>query len=651
MFAAARVMAAGKAGLESLPYFVDEIEAQRIPQLAPWAADHSDEQIEALNRNLKNDAWKNIFELGVGKIGFKLDPNTNPARRIVTKENPKAADSHHLANNPAQIAAWCRLNLEQHCRDTVKLWDRFKHENGVMRGQQLAIVIPYCPEGPTSGTIGIYLGATLREHFKKLNRSDELVVWGIEICPPLDRDDNGKMSIPALENAYRGHVARKELQKGVPINAKPFDPKLLQSFDITIACDGGQVATPDPVADRDEVWQSLDRAAAQTAALLLKGVASGDVAESTELLKYGKRWNSFLVHVVSELEHNSYSRYLNYHVRFPWNRDGYGWEQARTPRKGDEVLNRVDDFEKMLSTERDQKVRERVQSFLNDADQLRIAKARKFAWVIPIGNRRVESMIMQQMYMKDQRFLSSLRSDNRTDVADVVPKIDPFSVNVFIPEQERMNAACQKRDGNVVSLAKDLLGTNGAIKIRGRIEDILIQILQRSDCLSMDIDSQAMFDRILAISIEGSGKTGGNNELRPSNEFFEDYLSVQKRQVPGSFNAQHRDGDSDPSSDDPGPIALRWKPYGSNDTEVPVEFSLLVLAQCRAEDGFRDISNYEKLGEIYEKLNADQPESHARYHTLPLMPEPKTILDEELSQITVEREDSNGRSSLIEIES
>ncbi len=42
---AVRVMAAGKAGLESLPYFVDEFLAQGVEQLAPWAIDHSDEDL------------------------------------------------------------------------------------------------------------------------------------------------------------------------------------------------------------------------------------------------------------------------------------------------------------------------------------------------------------------------------------------------------------------------------------------------------------------------------------------------------------------------------------------------------------------------------------------------------------------------------
>ena len=48
MFAAARVMAAGKAGLESLPMVVDECIVQGIPVLAPWAVDHSQEQINRL---------------------------------------------------------------------------------------------------------------------------------------------------------------------------------------------------------------------------------------------------------------------------------------------------------------------------------------------------------------------------------------------------------------------------------------------------------------------------------------------------------------------------------------------------------------------------------------------------------------------------
>ena len=81
MFAAARVMAAGKAGLESLPYFVDELLAQGIPQLAPWAADHTAAQIDKLNRDIQSQRtgrWRGIYGLGGAQLGSRCSPMILP---------------------------------------------------------------------------------------------------------------------------------------------------------------------------------------------------------------------------------------------------------------------------------------------------------------------------------------------------------------------------------------------------------------------------------------------------------------------------------------------------------------------------------------------------------------------------------------------
>ena len=114
MFAATRVMAAGKAGLESLPFFVNELLAQGITQIAPWAADHNIEQITRLNQVTKDRRaghWKVIHDignsLGAGDLGNHMNLDTAASQRLVRRVNPHAADTA-LAASPAQLAAWCR---------------------------------------------------------------------------------------------------------------------------------------------------------------------------------------------------------------------------------------------------------------------------------------------------------------------------------------------------------------------------------------------------------------------------------------------------------------------------------------------------------------------------------------------------------------
>jgi hypothetical protein len=113
-------MAAGKAGLESLPYFADELLAQGIPQLAPWGADHSHEQNERLNsatRERRDGPWKTLYDignnLGSSDIGFTMQPEMVVTRRLLHRVNPLAMTAG-LADSPAQLAAWCHGGIWQH---------------------------------------------------------------------------------------------------------------------------------------------------------------------------------------------------------------------------------------------------------------------------------------------------------------------------------------------------------------------------------------------------------------------------------------------------------------------------------------------------------------------------------------------------------
>ena len=162
---AVRVMAAGKAGLESLPFFVDELLAQGIPQLAPWAIDHDQDEIDSLvsrTRGRVRGDWRSIFNIGVSPPGSRMDTDTASNRRLVDQINPLAAQTTELADSPAQLGAWCRRQITQYCRDTERLWEQFKSQEGLTSSYQLAVVIPFCPEGPTSGTVGMYLGSRIK---------------------------------------------------------------------------------------------------------------------------------------------------------------------------------------------------------------------------------------------------------------------------------------------------------------------------------------------------------------------------------------------------------------------------------------------------------------------------------------------------------
>ena len=320
---AARVMAAGKAGLESLPFFVDELMAQDIPQLAPWALDHSQDEIDKLHAMTQErvaGSWQSLFEIGISPPGIIMDTDTAPNRRLLQLENPLAAEATELADSPAQLGVWCRRQWREYCRDTERMWERYKARNGLTGSYHLAVIIPFCPEGPTSGTVGMYMGAALRYHFAQAGKSDELVVWGIELCPPVTLGDPSQMDHLAVQNAFRGYVARQEVVQGVPLSGEANDETRHQPFDINIVFDGGtaKLAT---AAGLDPVWQAMDRAAAQVTSCLLNGAGGGDIPEATVRLKQGQRWNAHLTHVVSELSYEQASRYLTYQVTLPWHRD------------------------------------------------------------------------------------------------------------------------------------------------------------------------------------------------------------------------------------------------------------------------------------------------------------------------------------------
>ena len=625
MFAAARVMAAGKSGLESLPYFVNEFLAHGITQLAPWAADHNIEQISLLNEGTQErraGPWQSVHDLGntfgASDLGKHLQVNTAPTQRLVAEMNPHAAETVGLADSPAQLAAWCRYQIWEVCQDTFNAWESFKRENGISTNeQQLAVVIPYCPEGPTSGTVGMYLGAALRKYFADEGRSSELVVWGIELCPPIDKDENGEPSAVNLQNAFRGYVAREEVLRGVPLSRdNPDDDNFHQPFDICIAFDGGAARTIVEKISREDIWKGLDRAAAQTTACLLRGAAAGDVDESTHWLKQGKRWNAYLAHVISELSYDSVCRYMRYRLSLPWHRSKETWNRTGVSARRDALIRRLDeDILPMLQEEDDQAVRQRVEYLVQLAEQTRglnsVVRRRTLG-------ERLDSLITQE----EEQFQGICQVTRAPD--KVIPRKDPFCIDISLPMDKRREATEKWRDSGMPDPIGDILGMSGATSVRDKIQDSLVEVLRRYDYDSKRDQSQAKFYEVIAISIEDRSRSVDNEEFRPSSNFLKDFIVRERRDMPGAFNALPpynlnfflNSETSEPAKKWRMPKTLTWHLPGNSEAEVPVEYSFLVLARCREQDGFSDLSTYSFLKAHYENVTSDRQNwrNHARYH-------------------------------------
>ena len=81
---------------------MDELLAQGIPQLAPWAIDHSQDQIDELQDRTQErvaGAWKDLFEIGVSPPGIiTMETDTGPNRRLLQLANHWAAVAMELAS-------------------------------------------------------------------------------------------------------------------------------------------------------------------------------------------------------------------------------------------------------------------------------------------------------------------------------------------------------------------------------------------------------------------------------------------------------------------------------------------------------------------------------------------------------------------------
>lgn len=657
---AVRVMAAGKAGLESLPYFVDELIAQGIPQLAPWARDHTETtgsktDIDLLKEKTQgrlSEDWKSIYGLEDTPPGVPMNVIGDNIRVLLHRVNRLAVKaSLRLADSPAQLGAWCRVNIERDCHDTYEMWERYKANKGYTgQGHHLAVVIPYCPEGPTSGTVGMFLGAALRKYFDEMGKSHELVVWGIEICPVVNVDIRGEGGTDS-NNAFRGYVAREELLMGVPLSADADDETLCAPFDINIVFDGGNDKGVSDDAP-SYLLQALDRAAAQTTACLLNGAAGKSNAEAEVRLIEGKRWNAYLTHVVSERSYGPASRYLGYQATLPWHRDPDVWESSSVEARKDAFLLRIDnDVQRRLKTEQNSLVKECVGHLVALAETIRaipleakwnnfLTKNRQAALL------RVDQLLSQAINDEKQNYEDICAGDQAPN--NVTPQGAPFCINLQLPEEQRRRAALESKDNGIPAPILNILGDAGNSTLRTRLTQLCEEVLRRSDCDPLQNDSSAFFDAIITVSM-GDWSRGGKR-LEFDMEGLDYLVRAGRRNIPNAFvdipfdisQVVSRDGVD--AEDQPNqPASLKWKLQGV-DHDVPVEYSLMVLARVREGEGFRDITAYDRLRENYEKTIGDKNEWRERARYYGVKPPPELLDDYEGGLQSVDA-DGDGQTS------
>lgn len=634
MFAATRVMAAGKAGLESLPYFVDELMGQGIPQLAPWAADHSQEQIDILNKTVgdrRHGPWRSIYGIGEaeGKLGIRLNPDTMPSERLLHHINPHASGNTHLADHPALMGTFCRINIWQYCRDTLRLWDGFKRDNGLTDENQFAVIIPYCPEGPTSGTLGIYLAAALRKVFDENRVGDQLVIWGIELCPAIDRNYSEPLNEVSMRSVFRGYVSRDELlrEEGLPLTDNPEDTGSWKPFDIMVVFDGG--TTRDHFhTDNDAIHAALDRAAAQTTACLISGAIAGDSTEATNWLREGRRWNACLVHVVSELSYREVYLYLKYLLRLPWERDPDGWQRANIRQRKERFRTCVEhELRPMLQHEKHEGVRQRVESLAEFADRTAPYKHLSKLWETVSPHRRRANDLIQDAIRRGEDDFRTLSRDPQ-ERRDMVALQRPFCINITFPGDKAKDLAKSRMNADRPLVISDYLG-NGNNIVREHIVACLTKVWRRTDCLTPQSDSQAHFEQIVLVNMGDSGASSNNQVFRPPPEIVRDFIAAERQNLSGTLNYKEF-----PEESRRGvlPDKLNWK-VEEAEFDIPVDFTIIGLARCRASDGFSDVSTYDDLKEVYDQVSGDRTrlQEFARYFSvLPpneLMPSTSRMAD------------------------
>ena len=609
------VMAAGQAGLKSMPYFIDEFIARGIPQLAPRPFDHDNGQIEGLDKEFR-DTWTNAVLYGMGEsrqLATKMDLAHPDIPRILSGINPIATDEmgSTLHDSPDRLAAWCRVRLADECRKTLELWDTYKNLRSLGPADQLAVIIPFCPEGPTSGTVGMYLGATMIQCCVDDRRNDVLV-WGIELCPPIP----GRLTGDPARNVFRGYVARDEMLGGVPLSRdNPNDDDKKPCFHINIAFDGGY--SPRPYTEEGDILPALDRAAAQGVACLLTKAGTGDKGESADALRSGTgRWNACLVSVVSEGAYSPALRCLGYRAKLPWNRNPERWAKRKTGDKKQRFLSSIRDIEQSMDPEEVQEIQNWFGELKKKADELNtVGKLDQFI------SKKGQSLL-DQAQSHDERVYQRLLDTDPPD-AKIMVRSQPFCVSIGLSAEVREDNAERIVDRTSPDHSKpisEMLGIASSNEVQAGIMEFCRKFLERPD-IDVNAPSRARFQEIRAISIRSPENRLNDADFRPTEAALRAYLdSTQDLQPPyfQTHDLSNGEGESNP---------LLWEPFkvdltnnarkARTERPIPVEYSFLVLARVKEGEGFKDLITYEGMRNHYDKVIAS-PDwyDHNRYYSV-----------------------------------
>lgn len=617
--AAVKVMAAGKAGLEAMPYFVSEFIGQGYSWLPPLGLDHDETVIGEAIRHTNELVGGNKL----GEICRRIEPERNGrADFLLNAVNPQSIGAG-LADSPARLAAWCRVQLQEICNDVVDEWTQFSNQyrpETTSDTDPLLIVIPYCPEGPTSGTIGMYLGAMLRKTFEQSGMYGRLLVCGVELSPPIDASASDELTYAAGRNVFRGFVARQEVQQGVPLTDQPDDDDYRQCFDIHLIFDGS-AETEERGIRPAGVWRSMDRAAAQSTALLFKGAANDrDVMESANMLRERGPWEVTLVHVVSDREYSPALRCQRYRRQLPWHSISGWWRGKNRPNdKKTEFINAIASMEPEIEQEPDDDIRywfNEIKKHVGPLERINSGFLDLFG-----SNKKQINGLLDAAEAADEEGYAEIRDkDKASDSLNF--QLEPYCINIQLTEELRRKII---ESATPIDIAT-LVGNNAQARLRNDIGSLIEPYLSRPDCEPLKHDSKAFFEQIVTVSVVKEGSLAQisqvNRALRPFEANVKYFLGKEDRGSAGSYTEtdyeiRHPDA------------PLTWRPRNL-ERDIPVEYTLLVIARLRESDGFKDLYNYAQMHEQYKKIAADSEESqhYMRYYGI-RPPEPGNLLWDE----------------------
>lgn len=604
--AAVKVVAAGKSGLEALPWFVKEFKGLGYRLLDPLGLDHDEDTIGQTLEYIKRVVGEDLDD----KVCRRFQMESGPADYLLRNINPEA-HKRGMEDNPARIGAWCRAQLQDYCAETLREWNQDSREHRTAfaaHTDKLLVVIPYCPEGPTSGTIGMYLGAMLRETFTEAGRGGQLLVCGVELCPPIAYGHEGDLGIAASNNLFRGYIARQEVMRGVPTTVNVDDTDYRKCFDINLVFDGGaELGTGVSI---EGVWLAMDRAAAQATALLFKGAASDqDVMEAVNMLNWkGGRWELNLMHVVSDREYSPAVRCHLYRRRLPWNDSDSiqkWWHGLSPEQKRQEFVRSVDELENGLRQEKNDGVNRWFKEIKAYADRLSEMKPSRWDKFPGGGRKHAKEVqnLLDAVRSLDEEICKEIQSADNAGDKTKYPD-EPYCVNVRLSDSIRRSII----EGEAPDAIAKMVGPGGQASLRGIFkEQIAERYLKRTDCDHLKYNSDAFFEQILTVSImKEEASTPGESPnwgLRPSDKDIKYYLARKHQGAAGAFGAMKYAMK----------VPLYWKPRDLT-YDIPVEYTLLVVARVREQDGFKDVYNYQKMEDHHGEIAAKESELKLYHH-------------------------------------